>query len=55
MTKGHNQEDQQKPNIQQGAKTVNAKESHKGMSHGRNANEKQSVKKSGDRKGLNDV
>ncbi len=37
MTKGHNQEDQKKPNAQKGAKTVNAKQQNADTEKGRKA------------------
>ncbi len=37
MTKGHNQDDQKKPNMQKGAKTVSEKQQNKDTESGRKA------------------
>ena len=56
MTKGHNRQDEKKPNRQQGAQTVSEKQQRKVSEHkGRHSDEDQSMKKSGDKKGFNAV
>ncbi len=35
MTKGHNQDDQKRPNVQKGAKTMSAKDQNAGKTTGR--------------------
>jgi hypothetical protein len=55
MVKGHNQDDQKKPNIQQGAKTLNQRQQEGEDNKGRNAKKEQSLPRSGNRKGANSI